>query len=503
MTKNLFASVIIVILAFGCKNDNETPDPSISENPASFKEVGQIDLGNLGAAEISTYDWKSKRLFVVNNDGPAKIDVLDLSNFPAVTKLPSLDISALGAANSVSAYDGLLAAALESTTKTDNGRVLIYDTQTLAIKKQVTVGALPDMVTFSPDGKLIVTANEGEPNDAYTIDPVGSISIISVDQDFAVTTLDFTSFTAQRTDLARRGLKIFGPNASFAQDIEPEYVAISDDSNVAWVTLQENNGIARVDLVAKRITAIFPLGTKDFNVANNAIDPSDRDTRIALGTWPVRGHYQPDAIAFFAINNTPYLVSANEGDAREYAGFVENRRLSTLMLNATNFPNAAMLRMDANLGRLNVSTVVGNTDGNPADFEELCVVGARSFSIWDGSNGNLVYDSGKDLEERAIAAGNLYDDARSDDKGVEPEGAAIGRINNRSIAFIGMERADALAIYDVSNPTAPQFLKMLSTGDAPEGVLFVKASQSPNNKSLLVVSSETDGLIKFYQADNL
>jgi WD40 repeat protein len=355
------------------------------------------------------------------------------------------------------------------------------------------------MVTFSPDGRLVVTANEGEPNDAYTIDPPGSVSIINV-ADFSVTTLDFASFAGQQADLARNGFKVFGPTG-FAQNIEPEYVAISDDSNTAWVTLQENNGMARVDLVARRITNVFGLGTKDFNLPNNAIDPSDRDNRISLGTWPVRGHYQPDALAFFSVNNTPYLVSANEGDAREYTGYTENRRLSAVTLDPARFPNAATLRMDANLGRLNISTAFGNTDADP-EFEEIFVVGSRSFSIWDGNNGSLVYDCGRELENQVIAA-NLYDDARSDDKGVEPEGAAIGRINNRQIAFIGLERSDAIAVYDVSNPTLPVFLRLLPAGDAPEGVLFVRATQSPNQKSLLIVSSETDGVVKFYQPDNL
>jgi DNA-binding beta-propeller fold protein YncE len=498
MKKSALVLLALGGILFSCRNDEET-DPSVSENPASFREVAQIDLGNLGASEISAYDERSKRLFVVNNDGPSRIDVLDLSAFPTVTRLRSLDVSTLGAANSVSAYDGLLAVALEATTKTDNGRVVFYDTDQLTITRQATVGPLPDMVTFSPDGRLVVTANEGEPNDAYTIDPPGSVSIINV-ADFSVTTLDFASFAGQQADLARNGFKVFGPTG-FAQNIEPEYVAISDDSNTAWVTLQENNGMARVDLVARRITNVFGLGTKDFNLPNNAIDPSDRDNRISLGTWPVRGHYQPDALAFFSVNNTPYLVSANEGDAREYTGYTENRRLSAVTLDPARFPNAATLRMDANLGRLNISTAFGNTDADP-EFEEIFVVGSRSFSIWDGNNGSLVYDCGRELENQVIAA-NLYDDARSDDKGVEPEGAAIGRINNRQIAFIGLERSDAIAVYDVSNPTLPVFLRLLPAGDAPEGVLFVRATQSPNQKSLLIVSSETDGVVKFYQPDNL
>jgi hypothetical protein len=498
MKKGVLLLILVSSFTLGCRNDEET-DPSETENPATFKEVAQIDLGNAGASEISAYDWRSKRLFVVNNDGASRIEVLDLSAFPVINRLPSINVSALGAANSVAAYDGLLAVALEATTKTDNGQVVFYNTEQLTVVRQVTVGPLPDMVTFSPDGRLAITANEGEPNDTYTIDPPGSVSIINVG-DFTATTLDFAGFASQQADLVRNGFKVFGPTG-FAQNIEPEYVAVSDDSNTAWVTLQENNGIARVDLAARRITGLFALGTKDFSQAANAIDPSDRDNRIALGTWPVRGHYQPDAIAFFLANNQPYLITANEGDAREYTGYTENRRLSTVTLDPARFPTAATLRMEANLGRLNISTAVGNTDADP-ELEEIYVVGSRSFSIWNPDNGNLVYDCGRLLEDQVITA-NWYDDARSDDKGVEPEGVTVGRINNRAVAFVGMERADAVAVYDVSNPTAPTLLRMLQTGDAPEGVLLVRATQSPNQKSLLVVSSEADGTVKFYQPDAL
>ncbi len=496
--------LLLFVLGFAlaaCNSNNEVPDPSNNENPASFKEIAQIDLGEAGASEISAYDAQSKRLFVVNNDGISRIDVVDMSKFPITSKLSAINVSSLGAANSVSTYKGLLAVAIESTNKQENGKVVVYNTETLAIVKQITVGALPDMVTFSPDGKLILTANEGEPNADYTVDPVGSISIIRVQEDYAVSTLDFSGLAGQQADLLRRGFRIFGKNADFAKDIEPEYVAISDDSRTAWVTLQENNGIAKIDLSARSITAIFPLGTKDFSVPNHAIDPSDRDNKIALANWNVKGYYLPDAVGFVAIGNTPYVISANEGDAREYTGFVENKRINSITLDPTRFPNATELRADALLGRLNITTTAGNTDADP-DFEELYSGGARSFSIWDGNSGSLVFDSGKEMEEKIIAA-QLYDDGRSDDKGVEPEGIAIGRMNNRNIVFVGCERADAVAVYDVTNPTAAKYLQVLKTGDAPEGVLFVKAQDSPNGKSLLIVSSETDGTVKFYQADSL
>jgi hypothetical protein len=474
-------------------------DPRLrQENPATFKEIASADLGGEAAAEIAAYDPSTKRLFVVNNESAAKVDILDLSAYPLVTKLAPIDVSALGGvANSVAVSGGKLAIALEATNKQANGSVIVVDTRTGNQLKQIGVGALPDMVTFSPDGLFIVTANEGEPSADYVNDPVGSISIINLADNYSVKTLTFDSFTASLPQLAAGGFRVYGPNATLAQDVEPEYVTISPDSKRAWVTLQENNGIAEVDLVAGTIGRINPLGTVDRNETRHAIDPSDRDNKISLGTWPVKSFLLPDAIAYFGTNGTGYLITADEGDAREYAAFDEQVRVGSLNLDATIFPNATDLKLPANLGRLRVTRTAGHTNGV---YQTLYGFGGRGFSIYNASTGQRVYESGKTLEERVLAA-NLYDDDRSDDKGVEPEGVTVGFINGKPIAFVGLERADAVAIYDVSNPAAPEFLQLVKTGDAPEGVLFVSAQNSPNGRSMLVVSSEGDGTVKLYQPD--
>ncbi len=494
----LIGYALLSLLINGCVDHH---DPGLApENPATFKEIAVADLGGEASAEIAAYDPISKRLFVVNNESTPKVDVLELTAYPAVTKLQPIDLSILGGvANSVAVYGGKLAIALEATNKQANGSVIVMNTSTLTSIKQITVGALPDMVTFSPDGNYIVTANEGEPNAAYTNDPVGSISIINVADNYSVKTLTFDSFAGSLPQLATGGFRIYGPNATFAQDVEPEYVAISPDSKKAWVTLQENNGIAEIDLISGTILSINPLGTKDFNLATNAIDPSDRDSKISLGVWPVKSFFLPDAIAHFSTNGTGYLITANEGDAREYTAFDEQVRIGGLTLDAAIFPNATNLKLPANLGRLRITRTAGNTSGV---YNALFGFGGRSFSIYEAATGQRVYDSGKSLEERVIAA-NLYDDDRSDDKGVEPEGVTVGLINNKPIAFVGMERADAIGVYDVSNPTAPQFLQLFKTGDAPEGVLFVSAQNSPNGRSMLVVSSEGDGTVRIYQPDKL
>jgi DNA-binding beta-propeller fold protein YncE len=343
--------------------------------------------------------------------------------------IASINITSYGGAvNSLDVKDGYLAAAIEAGNKQEPGKVVIFNTTDYSIVKEIIVGALPDMITYSPDGKFILTANEGEPNDDYTLDPLGTVSIISVKSDYAVTTVDFSAFAGMQAELKSKGLRIFGPGAGFAQDIEPEYITISDDSRTAWITLQENNAIAKIDLLTKNVIDIFPLGFKDYNVSNNAIDASDKDDGIFLNTWKVKGMYQPDAIVVLEEKEVPYLFTANEGDVREYDAFEENARSGSLVLDPTIFPNAAALQQDAQLGRLNVTTTLGDTDGD-RDYDELYSFGARSFSVWNGNTGSLLYDAGNSLEQKAITAG-YYDDARSDDKGIEPEGLALGYVNS-------------------------------------------------------------------------
>ena len=434
----LSLSFLSLFLLSSCDKSTTEPEFFVNEDAASFAEIGMIDIGDVGAAEISTYDPQTKRLFVVNNGTVNKIDVIDFADPTKLSVISSITLTSYGGfVNSLAVSNGKLAAAIEATNKQDNGKVVIFNTNDYKEVKVITVGALPDMVTYSPDGKFIMTANEGEPNDDYTNDPIGSISIISVNDNYAVTTLDFTSFASQQAALTAKGFRVYGLKASMAQDIEPEYITISDDSKTAWVTLQENNAIAKINLDTKSITSILPLGFKDYNADANSVDISDRDNTMTLGKWNnVRGMYQPDAIAVLESGGIPYLFTANEGDAREYKAFAEIKRASTLKLDPTAFPDATF-RTDAKAGRLNVTTTLGDPDGD-GDYDFLYSLGARSFSVWNGNDGALVFDSKNELDIKAIAE-KIYDDARSDDKSVEPEGIAIGTVGKKKVAFVGLE----------------------------------------------------------------
>jgi hypothetical protein len=419
----------------------------------------------------------------------------------------------------VDARDGVVAVAIQNVVKTAPGVVALYDAATLQLISSVSVGALPDMLTFDERGKTLLVANEGEPDDNYLVDPEGSVSIIDVTDVTAPTvrTAAFTPFNGQEASLRARGVRIYGPNASAAQDLEPEYIAVSEDGRTAWVTLQENNAIAIVDIASASVTSIAPLGYKDHRLPGNALDASDRDgpangPAIRIRNWPVFGMYQPDAIASYRAGGQTFLVTANEGDARDWQGtpgFTEESRVSALPLNPAIFSSDACdgpCSANSRLGRLTVTRTLG-LNAATGQYDSLFVLGARSFSIWSAS-GTLVWDSGEQFERRTTAlpnvnfnasnSGNSLDD-RSDNKGPEPEGVVTARFGQRTFAFVGLERVGGIMVSDVTNPFAPHFVTYANTrqgaaGDlGPEGLEFVPAARSPNGRALLIVGHEVSG----------
>ena len=923
-----------------------------------LQPLATYDAGGVGSAEIVAYDGWSQRLFLVNA-ATASVDILDVRNPSRPKSLGLIDTSGLGAPNSVAVSRGVVAVAIESVPKTDPGHVAFYDSSGKLITS-LRVGALPDMLTFTADGNYLLTANEGEPSGYGVghVDPEGSVSIIPVprqasgwkklrDQD--VRTVSFKKFNGQEAQLRATGIRIYGPGASAAQDFEPEYITVADDSRTAYVTLQENNAIAEIDIKHAAVTKLLPLGYKDYseppfaaaayewtglpsigataagqrlqlggfsglafegttgdgklkfithtdrgpngeptginrpfllpgftpqlvrftldpasgefdltqqiplrrangkplsglpntqlstdanqpyndevavdlfgktlssdalgadlegiaiaadgtfwmvdeyrpaiyhftaggrlmerlvpmgthaaagqptpapgvagmfgtealpaviaqrrqnrgfeavaiqggkvyafvqsplrnpatlgNAALNAMknvrivefdpetratrqflyvmdnppsvsaddsradkigdavaapgggflvverdddalpedpvetitkkvyafkldcatdisalgtfdvggvmksvdqmtaaeltavgvvpvtktlhvdlaaagfasvekveglallesgqlavindndfgvaqividnatgrfrlapayqpeavtlglvkvpgfDASDRDGAISIRQWPVFGMYQPDAIASFRSGKKTYLITANEGDARDWPGFSEEARIGSLTLDPTLFPAAAALKNNANLGRLNVTRSLGDIDGD-GDFEALFTLGGRSFSIWS-TEGAHVYDSGSEFE-RIVAArypeffnASSEDrafDSRSDNKGPEPEGLAVGMVDKRRYAFIGLERMGGVMVYDITEPLAPLFVDYANNRDfsvdppnapaagdlAPEGLLFIDAKDSPTRRPLLVVANEVSGTVTLYRID--
>ncbi len=547
MRTTMFAAALAVLATYTLSAIADPPPPRL-------RVLGSHESGlfNVGGAEIPTYDPLTRRAFVVNA-GSATVDVLDLRNPSAPTKVASLDIVAdlaprsVGGANSVDTRFGILAVAVEADPKQDNGYIAFYSTVTLTLLGVAPAGALPDMVTFSDDGRYVLTANEGEPDTTYTNDPEGTVTIIDLlrlGQPGFARNVGFSDFNAggPRSHELPAKVRIYGPDATVAQDLEPEY--ITTDGDLAWVTLQENNAIAVINIRNGRVQKIFALGFKDHSKAKNKLDASDDDDAINIARWPVFGMYQPDALAVFQNGGNRYLITVNEGDARDYEGFAEEERVADLKLDPAAFPNADELQADENLGRLNVTTALGNTDQDD-DFDQLYVPGGRSFSIWNATTGALVFDSGAELEQllqnllpddfNANHEENDSLDNRSDNKGPEPEGVTLGKVNGKLYAFVGLERIGGVLVLDLTDPKNPEFVDYRNNrrfrdaagvpiltcaefdppdsddiedcikpnpaaGDlGPEGLKFVPASQAPKGKPLLIVGNEVSGTTTVYE----
>ncbi|MGH8237527.1 MAG: choice-of-anchor I domain-containing protein, partial [Steroidobacteraceae bacterium] len=211
----------------------------------ALEPISTFDAGGAGSAEIVEYDPGSKRLFVVNAQ-TRTVDVLDVRNPKMPTRITTIDTSALGAPNSVATHDGLVAVAIESDPKTAPGHVAFYRVNGELITA-VQVGALPDMIKFTPNGAYALVANEAEPSGygVGQVDPQGSVSIIPIPKsrskvknlaDADVLTASFTKFDGQEASLRAQGIRVYGPGATASQDFEPEYIAISKDSRTAYVT---------------------------------------------------------------------------------------------------------------------------------------------------------------------------------------------------------------------------------------------------------------------------
>lgn len=524
-----------------------------------------------GAAEIVAYHAKKQWIYAINSSGEtAVVDILPTTNLTqtgltknaqgvvTATNLNStitilLNDHTPGDANSIAIDENnqLLAVAMASGGASEVGRIAFYDIagDIPSFIKNVEVGALPDMVTFSHDGAKVVVANEGEPAGDYSIDPEGSISVIAVTNGEIADTaihIGFSAYNNKKAELEAQGMMFANPsgrtingqliNTTVAMDLEPEYVTVSNDNRYAYVSLQENNGLAVVDLTDHSIK-LLGLGYKDWS--SLTMDASDKDGGINFSSYPgLMGMYQPDTVASYTWKGANFIVTANEGDGREYffaakdsaecvnkgglefdeddgcLAYTDEVRAKDLKL-ANNF--AYLNNDNDDIGRLKVTTVKGDAD-NDGQYEQLYTYGARSFSIWD-ANGLQVFDSGDQVARiTASVHGEAFNndedenegDTRSDAKGAEPEALTLGKVGGRLFAFIGLERMGGVMVYDVTNPHSVHFVDYFFnrgtvegedvSGDlAPEGMAFVSAENSVTGKPLLIIGNEISGSIAVWQ----
>jgi hypothetical protein len=471
--------------------------------------------------------------------------------------------------SSVAVHGEWVAVCRGASNSSAAGEVAILD-HSLKEVATVPVGYGPDMLTFTPDGRTLLVANEAEPSEDGTIDQPGTVSIIDLAggaSKASVRHVTFDEFEGQRGALAARGLHAPMPGRSMCQQLEPEYIAASPDGRWAFVALQEANAIAIIDVANARCIAIEPLGLKDFGAPGIGLDPSDKDGGPAIACWPVHGLYQPDSLACFMHGDELYVASANEGEPREHAFWSEVRRISELKhrdgtspaLDPATFPASApadapgtgplrtpaALVSEAGAGRLQVSAAAGDTDGD-GDYDRLVTFGGRSASLWRvrrGSTGlptglELVWDSGSAIErtvlDRMPAAFNAdHDransaDARSDMRGPEPEGLAVGDVGGCRFLCVGLERCGGVIAWDISDPRAPALATYANRRDpatgtikarqggqpgtaregpaapdpidaagdlGPEGILLIPASQSLTRAPMLVVCNEVSGTL--------
>ncbi|MGR5133791.1 choice-of-anchor I family protein [Vibrio alfacsensis] len=464
------------------------------------------------AAEVVQYDACTDKLYVVNAQAK-RIDVLSMNDAGAPYQTATIDLEsagkaagiAIGAANSVAVFNGLVAVAIENSNKQANGIVGLYRSDDLSLITTYPTGALPDMVGFSKDGRYIATANEGEPNGDYSVDPEGSITLIDLSRgvnNAEVTQVGFNEFDGERKSELPASVRISAPNATVAQDLEPEYLTFADNGKI-YIALQENNAMAIVNPESKSVEKIVGLGEKSWS--DSALDASNKDKIIGnFKRYPqLVGLYMPDTLDSYSVNGKTYIVSSNEGDGREYgftttqalcdqAGFkwdeddylgtdkytseqgaclshVDEVRGKKLKV-ASDHPLAETLKDNKQLARLKVL----KPEQTLTAQENVQAFGARSFSIWD-ENAKLIFDSGDDFAKIALMNqgqnfnstndNNESGDDRSDDKGIEPEAIEVAYINGRHYAFIGLERQGGIMVYDISNPMQATFVHYVNRRD--------------------------------------
>jgi hypothetical protein len=521
-------------------------------NEATLKinEIASITSGDgEGSHEIATFHAGSKRIFATNGVKNA-IDIYDVSDVTNPKKVGSVALSPYGNdVTSVAAGKDVVVAVVNVSDKfsatgvptTTNGKIVVFDTSGKVLSSPDVLGVLPDSVTFAPNGTTALVAIEAQPvcakDDPATAakedadyskasDPVGGVTVVDLSNP-ASPVLRFAGFDQfSVAEMRAKGIAVSSVVNNVSKDFEPEFVT-AVDNNYAYVTIQEANAIGKLNIGS----ATFESISRAFEskVSRVARDTSDRDAGAGPRTYAnVVGASQPDAIAGFTVGAGQYFVTANEGDAREYTCLNDDLRGSALKVDARRFPDWKTLSGNTALGRAKVNPTIGDKDGD-GDIDTIHLRGSNSMTMY--RNGIAIWDSADLLDQiqtQAFGVANIngshslssdkstmnyVGQDRSDDKGSEPEGVAVGMVGDRRIAILGLERMTALAIFDITDPGIPIFqewLQMLPTKAtpakdvkhwSPEGIVFVPASKSPSGKALIITSYELSGSISIHQVE--
>lgn len=547
LKKTLRISLSTIILSLALIFAGSLPAQSNSDQ-FEISELSRILSGDgEGGAEIPTYHSASKRLFSTNGVRNS-VDIYDLSDPAKPVRINRVELKNYGSdVTSVAAGKDVVVAAVHraetfdsnGTPSTPTGVLVVMDVNGKVLASPDLQGVLPDAVTFTPSGTTALVAIEGQPvcakDDSATpanesidyskaVDPLGGVSIVDLTTP-SKPEVRFVSFKGLTvSELRAKGLALSSVVNDVAKDLEPEYIVALDESR-AYVTIQEANGLGVLDIENGSWSEVRRAFESKLSI--NPIDTSDRDSGRGPRSYRnVVGPSQPDAISGFKIGSGHYLVTANEGDAREYSCLNDDIRAASLKVDSRRFPDWKSWSSNSELGRAKVNPNAGDRDGD-GDIDTIHLRGSRSMTIY--RNGQAIWDSGKLLEEIQIGAFgeaningshsfstdkssvNYVAQDRSDDKGAEPEGVAVGMVGNSRVAVLGLERMSALVVFDISTPREPTLIKwiqMLSTtvtaaaqatAWSPEGVIFVPADKSPNGKPLFITSYELSGSLTVHQ----
>ena len=484
------------------------------EASLQMSRTGDVVLGTAnadgGVAEIVSYNPDNGKAYVVNGQAGV-LNVVTVNADGSLTTEESIQVQNLidgftyGDMTSV-AVDSVndhVVIALQAADYAAAGRIAVLDYDGNLLKSYET-GVQPDMVTVSSDGKWILTADEGEPREGYgagTVDPAGSVTLVNAETD-EVKVIGFSGFDS--TELAGQGIlfnKVDGQILSAAQDLEPEYIALSGDNSKAYISLQEANAIATLDIASGEFTSIKSLGFQDLSAEANSPDLVEDGGYAAASYENAVGVRMPDGISTFEVNGTTYLATANEGDAREWGDFTNEAR-ATLTDSEGN--EAEKVRV------LDHDVTAGLADGTNYLF------GGRSFSIFNADTMELVYDSGNDFERLTAdylswwfnsSNDDIDIDSRSTKKGPEPETVTVKQLGDRWYAFVGLERIGGIMVYDVTDPSGASYVNYINTRDfsgeiagdvAPEGLAFISAEDSPSGSPILLAACEVSGTLAAY-----
>jgi hypothetical protein len=521
-------------------------------NEATIKitEIASISSGDgAGSSEIAAFHAGSKRIFATNGVKNS-IDIFDISDVANPKKIDSISLERYGNdITSVAAGKDVVVAAMLVTETfsatgvptTPNGKIVVFDTNGTFLSATDILGVLPDSVTFAPNGTTALVAIEAQPvcakDDPATAekestdyskasDPVGGVSVVDLTDPTApvVRFAGFDQFTVE--EMRAKGIAVSSVVDDVSKDFEPEFVTAADNKT-AYVTIQEANAIGKLNIE----TATFESITRAFEskLSNTARDTSDKDSGAGPRNYRnVVGASQPDAIASFKVGSGHYFLTANEGDAREYTCLNDDLRAASLIVDPKRFGDWTTLSGTADLGRAKVNPNIGDKDGD-GDIDTIHLRGSNSMTMY--RNGYAYWDSGDLLNQiqtqafgvaningshsysKDLSTMNYVGQDRSDDKGAEPEGVALGMVGDRRIAILGLERMTALAIFDITRPLEPVFqewLQMLPTKAtpaadvkhwSPEGIVFVPADKSPSGKALIITSYELSGSLSIHEIE--